>query len=64
MFHFNTCDCLAQLVKDSPQPLGQKEYVIIKDINHYHQSDCVLILPVETMLISMTWGGFNLVKLY
>ena len=52
------------MVTESEQPQNQKEYVIIKKINHYHQSDCVLILPVETMLISWSWGGFDLHTLY
>lgn len=47
-FFYNTNDCMSALFKASKSK--EKQLIILKECNHYHQTDAIILAPIEVFV--------------
>lgn len=61
-FNYNTKRSLEYLLNQASSK--KHELIIMKEVNHYHQTDAVIIVPLECAIKSLNKLHFNLGDLY
>lgn len=61
-FNYNTQSSLTFLLNNASG--GTHELIMIKEVNHYHQTDAVIIVPLEIAIKSSNKLHLNLSDLY
>ena len=62
VFKYDSLEAMDKIIKCSEGNLI--EYMILKDCNHYHQTDAICICPVESFLKSSHKPQTNIGELY
>jgi len=62
VYNYNSIKSIQTMIQNNKHPA--KEFAIINEINHFHQCDLLILLPIETFLISGTRWSINPGDLY
>ena len=61
-FDYDTEEVLQKMIDNSTT--NKKESIILKEINHYHQCDAILLVPMESFIKSCNMWQCNVGELY
>lgn len=61
-FDYNNDNTLKTMMENSKS--NKKDFLIVKECNHYHQCDAIVIIPLETFFKSYNQIQYNFVQLY